>query len=138
MQTARNLMTPHPATVRVDATIRDAAHLFETSTVRHLPVVDKEGTLVGMLSDRDLHGVVLPRFTQPEHASEFRDVFSASVATIMSGNVISVGEEATARHVVGVMLENKIGAVPVVNRRGALVGIVSYIDVLRQLPMYED
>jgi acetoin utilization protein AcuB len=135
MTTVRDLMTGTPATVRSDSTVRDAARLLATMSVRHLPVVDRNGRLVGMISDRDLHGVTIPRFASPEHAGEHRAALGASIATIMSSEVVSVGEEATLEHVVGLMLENKIGAVPVVNRSGGVVGIVSYVDVLHRLPL---
>jgi CBS domain-containing protein len=106
-------------------------------SVRHLPVVDRHGTLVGMLSDRDLHGVTLPHLSGPREAEEHRASLGASVATIMSTSVVSVGEHATLEHVAGLMVESRIGAVPVVSRDGTVLGIVSYIDLLRQLPRSE-
>src|SRR5579859_1270292 len=138
MMTTKHAMTGNPATVRPDAKVRDAARLIETLSVRHLPVVDKHGSLVGMVSDRDLRGVTIPQLMGPEHTADLRAALDASVATIMSTNVVTVGENASLRDVVGLMLENKIGAVPVVSRGGALVGIVSYVDVLRQMPLYDD
>src|SRR6476659_542610 len=47
-------MTEGPVTISMSATVRDAVRLLQTLEVRHLPVVDEDGTLVGMLSDRDL------------------------------------------------------------------------------------
>ncbi len=136
MRTAKELMTRNPATVRANATIREAAVALQSLAVRHLPVLDRDGGLVGMLSDRDLHSVTIPRFMGPEHAAELRAHLEESVATIMSKNIVSVGEKATIDHIVGLLLENKVGAVPVVNRNGALVGIISYVDILRCLPLY--
>jgi acetoin utilization protein AcuB len=129
-------MTHNPATVFADTTIRDAAVALQRLDVRHLPVLDRRGGLVGMVSDRDLHSVTIPRLMEAEQAMELRAALEASVATIMSPNVISVGEDATLADVVGLMLEKKIGALPVLNGSGRLVGIVSYMDVLRQLPLY--
>jgi acetoin utilization protein AcuB len=138
MTTAQELMTEKPTTVRSDSPIREAAHLLQTVAVRHLPVLDAHGRLVGMLSDRDLHGVLVPRLMAPEHAAELRAAFDATVATIMSTNVITAGADASLGFVVGLMLENKIGAVPIVSRGGAVVGIVSYVDVLRHMPLYPE
>jgi acetoin utilization protein AcuB len=131
-------MTDRPATVRTDTKVRDAAHLMQTLAVRHLPVLDAHGVLVGMVSDRDLHGVTIPKFLEPERAAELREALEAPVATIMSRNVVSVGQQATASQIVALMIEHRIGAVPVVDPAGSLVGIVSYMDVLRHLPLYED
>jgi acetoin utilization protein AcuB len=138
MLTTKHLMTENPLTIRSDAKVRDAVRLVETLSVRHLPVVDNDGRLVGMISDRDLRGVTAPQLMGSEHAADLRAALEASVSTIMSTNVVTVGENATLRDVVGSMLENKIGALPVVNRSGSVVGIVSYLDVLRQLPIYDD
>jgi acetoin utilization protein AcuB len=136
MRTAKELMTHNPTTVFADTTIRDAAVTLQRLDVRHLPVLDRRGSLVGMVSDRDLHNVTIPRLLEPEQARELRTALEASVATIMSPNVVSIGEDATIADVVGLILEKKIGALPVVNGSGRLVGIVGYMDVLRQLPLY--
>jgi CBS-domain-containing membrane protein len=61
MITAHDLMTEDPVTVSMMGKVQDAARLLQSLDVRHLPVVDEEGTLVGMLSDRDLRGVHFPR-----------------------------------------------------------------------------
>jgi acetoin utilization protein AcuB len=135
---ARELMTKSPKTVEPETTVRDATRLLETLAVRHLPVVDKNGALVGMITDRDLHRVTVPRLVAAEATRELREALDASVATLMSPHVISVGEHASTAHVVGLMLENKIGAVPVVDGTGVLVGIVSYMDVLRHLSLHDE
>ncbi|HZU85814.1 MAG TPA: CBS domain-containing protein [Polyangiaceae bacterium] len=135
MTTARDLMTKGPVTVSPRTTVRQAARLLYTLDVRHLPVVDEEGTLVGMLSDRDLRGVALPLDVDGEHVADRRAALDAPVATLMSGDVISVDLEDDAAVVVELMIDHRIGAIPVVDADGAVVGIVSYVDVLRELPL---
>lgn len=138
MTIARDMMTEHPATLRADATILEAARTLYTRAVRQLPVVDQDGILVGMLTDLEVQRVTVPGLVGPDHAPELRRAMRAPVATIMRRNVLAVGENASLQETVGAMLENGIGAIPVVGAGGALVGIVSYMDVLRQLPLYED
>jgi acetoin utilization protein AcuB len=135
MLTARDLMTEKPVTIRANATVRRAAELLQTLDIRHLPVVDEGGNLVGMLSDRDLRSVSIPFVLGDEYVGTVRAALDARVATIMNSDVLSVDEEADAAEVVDLMLDNKIGAVPVLDGDGALVGIVSYMDVLRALPL---
>lgn len=53
----------------------------------------------------------------------------------MSSNVLSVDTEADVAEIVDLMLEHKVGAVPVINGDGALAGIISYMDVLREMPL---
>jgi acetoin utilization protein AcuB len=113
---ASDVMTKRPATIRETASIGQAADLLQTLEVRHLPVIGDDGRLAGMLSDRDV------RTVDPE----------ARVADLMSTDVISVESESEIEEIVELMLEHKVGAVPVVDGDGSLVGIVSYMDVLRE------
>lgn len=138
MMTARELMTKEPIAIDPTATVSEAAELLQTLDVRHLPVVDDRGALVGMLSDRDLRSLTVPAYSGGEYVGDVRTKPDAAVASLMSGNVLSIDDEAKASEVVEIMLEHKVGAVPVVDADGMLVGIISYIDVLRALPIEDD
>ncbi len=135
MLTARDLMTESPAVIDVTATLRTAIDRLQALEIRHLPVVDSDGELVGMISDRDLRALAIPFVLDSENVSIVRQALDASVASVMSSDVIAVDEDADAAEIVDLMLDNKIGAVPVVDGDRALVGIVSYVDVLRALPL---
>jgi len=111
-------MTKRPTFVRESTRVREAVDLLHTLEIRHLPVVNAEREIVGMLSDRDLRDVQ-------------RDGMESRVCDVMSSNVFAVEEEDEIEDAVELMLENKIGAVPVVDGDGLLVGIISYVDVLR-------
>lgn len=135
MLVASELMTENPQTIRATAKVARAVELLQTLDIRHLPVVDEEGVLVGMLSDRDLRGLQIPYFVSGEYAGNLQTALEAKVSSLMSSDVISVDSEADAAEIVDLMLDNKIGAVPVVDADGLLVGIISYIDVLRALSL---
>ncbi|HET7344030.1 MAG TPA: CBS domain-containing protein [Methylomirabilota bacterium] len=129
--TARELMTPDPATVSPTATIAEAWDLMREMDIRHLPVVDGE-IVVGMLSDRDLGNLDVGRLLTEEGAEALRRRLTHPVIQIMSSDVVAAEPETDVSELVGIFLEQKVGAIPVVmpdNRR--IVGIVSYIDVLR-------
>ena len=116
------VMTPRPRTIRPTDTVEKAIDVLENAEFRHLPVVDDEGALVGILSDRDL-------------GSRRKREFDAEtrVEDLMSGSVVSLTIDAEIGDAVDAMLEQRIGAVPVVDGNGRLRGIVSYVDVLRAL-----
>lgn len=118
MTTARELMTESPTAIDATATLRTAIDRMATLDIRHLPVVDTNGALIGMLSDRDLRGQ-----TQLDDA----------VASIMSAPPICVQADADSSCAIDAMLYYKIGAVPVVDGEKTLLGIVSYVDVLRMM-----
>ncbi|WP_437483289.1 CBS domain-containing protein [Sorangium sp. So ce1014] len=135
---AAELMTENPRTVRVDDPIAEAVDVLQTTDFRHLPVLDEQGELVGMLSDRDLRGLQLPYSANTAVVDAARQktgvpVSTMPVSTIMSGNVVSVGPDADMTELMELMLEHKIGALPVVDAEGALLGIVSYVDIFRRI-----
>lgn len=129
-------MTEDPITLRPNAKVREAVRLLQSMEIRHLPVVDEEQGLVGMLSDRDLRGVSLPHLIDERWFGDLRMAMEEAVSTVMSSDVLSVDMETEARDIIELMLEHKVGAVPVVDADGGLVGIVSYMDVLRELAVF--
>ena len=131
--TAHEIMTSDPATVTPSATIAEAWDLMRELDIRHLPVVDGEA-LVGMLSDRDLANLDLTRLLTEEGADALRRRLARPVVQLMSTDVVAAEPETEVSELVTLLLEHKVGAIPVVTpdtRR--IVGIVSYIDVLRVL-----
>lgn len=115
--TAVDLMTAYPQTVRPDTPLIDAASIMERRGIRHLPVVDRTSTLVGMLSERDVHGA----------AGDLR------VADVMSAPPIAVPFDASLQECARHFTDRRVGALPVIDRFGALLGILSYVDLLRPL-----
>lgn len=125
------IMTENPATVTVSDTIGGALDILNELDIRHLPVVEGD-RLVGLLSDRDLRTYALParvEFNNPQKAAARLE---HSVSELMTGDVVAVSPEDDVVDLVRLMIDHKFGAVPVVDPvDGALVGIVSYLDVLR-------
>jgi acetoin utilization protein AcuB len=131
--TARDLMTSNPVTISPQATIAEAWDLMRELDVRHLPVLDGE-ELVGMLSDRDVGTLDVGRLLTDDDADTLRRRLARPVIQVMSSDVVSAEPESEVSDLVALFLEHKVGAIPVVlpeSRR--IVGIVSYIDVLRRL-----
>ena len=128
---SRNILSVSPT-----ATVREAIRLIEDSEVRHLPVVDG-GRLLGILSDRDLREFRIPLMVEIERFGDAdRDqadaLLNTPVSEIMAADVVSVDSTETIESVIDAMIEYKVGAVPVIDRdTDELVGIVSYVDVLR-------
>ena len=134
MPIARDLMTQTPATVLATDPVRKAVTLMRAFDVRHMPVVDEDGALVGILSDRDLRALTLPWLVADELAAAIEASFAAPVSAVMSSDVLSVNTEDDVRDIVDIIIEHRIGAVPVIDNDGILVGTVSYVDVLRAWP----
>jgi CBS domain-containing protein len=130
---SRNILSVEPT-----ATVREAIRLIEDSEVRHLPIVEADtNRLLGIVSDRDLREFRVPLMVEIERFGDAdRDrtdaLLNTPIADVMAGDVVSVDSSETIESVIDAMLEYKVGAVPVIDRHtDELVGIVSYVDVLR-------
>lgn len=129
--TAGDLMTANPTTVTPQTTTAEAWDLMRELDVRHLPVVDGQ-TLVGMLSDRDFGNLDVSRLLTAEGADALPRRLTLPVIQIMSTDVVAVEPDTEMDEIIAALLEHKIGALPVVlPGTRQIVGIVSYIDVLR-------
>jgi CBS domain-containing protein len=130
---ARDLMTANPVTTTPEANLAEVWDLMRELEIRHVPVVQR-GTLVGMLSDRDLGHLDMARVLAVEGAEGLRQEFAMPIVNVMSSDVICVEPETELADVVELLLEHKVGALPVVwPDTREVIGIVSYIDVLRAL-----
>lgn len=128
---AADLMTADPVTVQPDDDVSTAFSLLQESTIRHLPVVNENDELVGMVSDRDLRALLVPHFFRQDVVENIVTRARAPISTLMSSNVVSVDMEDDTSLIAELMVEHKIGAIPVVDADAKLVGIVSYLDLLR-------
>ncbi len=136
---ATDIMSSQLVTLGPTATVRDAIRLLEDLEIRHLPIID-DGKLIGMVSDRDLREYRLPltaELEDPDYASE---LLETPISHVMQGDVISLDSGESLRTAVDLMLEYGVGAVPVIDRHSEeLLGIVSYVDVLRAVrPSLDD
>lgn len=117
-------MTKSLVSVRWDYPVADAYKLMQEKNIRHLPVVDQDGNLSGMLSDRDVKRAMSPSFPGFNKGS--------LVGDFMNWPVISVEQTTPLVKAVKMMMEEKISAL-LVTRGSAAVGIITTEDMLRIL-----
>lgn len=111
--------------------LRELLNAMNERDVRHIPIVE-HGELVGMVSDRDLRLYLGEIFTDLSEHSSQRVRLETPARDIMQEKPISVSPTADGSEMVELLLENKIGALLVVEPGlGALRGIVSYEDILQ-------
>ncbi len=121
-------MTHDPVVVSPRHSLADALRLTRERRIRHLPVVDG-GVLVGIVSDRDVRLAMPSPLTEPdERRIEFLD--RTTVRDIMRTEVDSIGPLDTLEDAAKLMRRRRIGALPVVDAHGAVLGILSESDVL--------
>lgn len=115
-------------TVPASGVLRDVIDLMAAGSVRHVPVVDELGQLLGMVSDRDVRRA-LPRSGLQSKTAESA-VLHTPVRELMTRNPITLDRGARMKEAVELFLRTGVGALPIVED-GALVGILSQRDVLR-------
>ena len=129
-RTVSEFMTPNPICAKPTSTVSEVAELLLDAGVRHLPIVD-EGRLVGIVSDRDVRTIAGSYLNMP---AELTARPYPCVTDFCNADVITVSPADDIVEVIDLMLDHKIGAVPVVDSRDQkLVGIVTYVDVLREV-----
>jgi CBS-domain-containing membrane protein len=112
-----DLMSTAVISVRASEPVSEAHAEMQVGVVRHLPVIDDRGRLVGILSDRDVLRSTTARRPQ-------------NVADIMTRDVVTVRPEEAAHRAASAMLDHKISSLLVVDDTETLVGVVTMTDYL--------
>ena len=129
--TIEEIMTANPISISASSPVQSAIWLMRDRDIRHVPVLD-EGELVGMISDRDVRSFLLPSLAEFETPAKARNLLRSPVSELMKTDVLTVSAESEVRDVIDLMLEEKVGAIPVIDDvTNTLEGIVSYVDILR-------
>jgi CBS domain-containing protein len=130
--TAADVMTPWPITVHPDALLSTAVGTMVQRRIRHLPVVDRESTLVGMLSESDLRAAIGDPIQY--HASRY-DLPTAElrVRDAMTAPAFAMPFDTPLADLARKLADERLAAILITDKFGALIGIVSYVDALRVL-----
>lgn len=128
----KEVMTPNPVTIEPDMSVTKAQRLMRDDQIRHLPVIRKGKGLVGLLT-RDALNRALPSELSSLSIWEINyHLANIQVRQVMVKKVLTVTEDVTVEEAARILIENKIGSLPVM-RAGQLVGIVTDVDLLQAL-----
>jgi acetoin utilization protein AcuB len=126
----RDRMSRTPITITGDIAVIDALNLMKAKSVRHLPVVNKDGRIVGMVSEKDLL-YASPSPVTSLNVWEVREMLHLlTVNKVMNAKVITIDEGEPLEDAAVLMSANKIGALPV-TREKSLVGIITETDLFK-------
>jgi acetoin utilization protein AcuB len=125
-------MTRNLVTIGDDASIDEALQVMRERQVRRLPVVDKAGKMIGIVSDKDLlHAAPSPAASLSIYEMHYL-LSKLTVKRVMSTPVITVGPDTALEEAARIMADNKIGGLPVI-QDGRLIGIITETDVFKLL-----
>jgi len=142
----KNRMTPNPTTIAPDAPYSQAVRIIRENKFHHLPVVDKKGKLIGIVTEADLLHASPSAATSLSIYELNYLLAKLTVREVMSSPVITVLEDAPLEEAAKIMVNNRIGCLPVMrdgdpstssprSRSGqagqTLVGIITETDIFK-------
>ncbi|OZS45774.1 CBS domain-containing protein [Photobacterium sanguinicancri] len=123
-------MTRKVITITAETGLREAFFKMRDEGIRHLPVIDQNNTVIGMVSDRELRRPGWVDET-PDIGHDYDLSDDLHIGDVMITDVIHVRTYDTLTKAVATLLDNTIGAAPVFDKTGDLVGMLSAVDLLR-------
>jgi acetoin utilization protein AcuB len=123
-----DVMTRDPLTVTPSETVGQAEELMAENKIRQLPVV-RGRELVGIITDRDLRSFLSSSLLSTPDARD--QALSTKVIDVMTTDPLTLASDDELQEAVQLLLDEKIGGIPVVDEAEGLVGIVTYVDMLR-------
>lgn len=133
--TVRDVMTPHVYTVKGEQTLAEVARLMVERDIRAVPVVDDGGSLVGIVTHRELLRHLVPEFQHRSKSGEYRrggDARVVPVRELMARSVLCLSEDQPLADVASLMNAKDVDRFPVV-REGVVVGFLTRADLIRRL-----
>jgi acetoin utilization protein AcuB len=126
----RERMTHPVIVIRPDTPMYNALNLMRKERIRRLPVVDKKGQLVGIVSERDLLHASPSRATSLSIWEVNYLLSKVAIDEVMTREVISISEDTPIEEAARIMADNKIGGLPIV-RDDKVVGIITETDLFK-------
>jgi CBS domain-containing membrane protein len=124
----RDLMSAEVVTLGRDETLDIADRIMHLGRIRHMPVVDDEGHLCGLVSQRDLFRGALASALGMARSAQSRLLGALLVREVMCASPITTTADTPLGDAAAIMLRRKIGCLPVVDGDNRLVGIITEAD----------
>jgi acetoin utilization protein AcuB len=123
-------MTSDPITISSAVFLPEARRILNEFHIRHLPVVDRENKLVGIVSDRDLRSAYPSSVTsRGDKILAFEQVEKTTVADMMTTTCSTLGPDATLDDALLIFDRDKVGGIPVVSEDNVVLGMFSLLDL---------
>ena len=129
----QNWMTTDVVSVGPDTSLLKVGKLMKDHHIRRIPVVDENGQVIGIISDRDVRDASPSKATTLDMYEMHYLLAELKAKNIMTAKPITVKPTDTVEQAALIMLDNKVGGLPVVDDSGKLVGIISDHDVFKAL-----
>ncbi|MDF2548720.1 CBS domain-containing protein [Anaerosolibacter sp.] len=145
---AKEIMNRNVITVNQEMTVDEVVKILLEHRISGVPVLDEAGKVTGIVSETDLiyreknlhipsfisilQGIVFLESTKDlEH--QVKKMAAYKVKDVMTKNVITVSEETDLNRIVDIIIDQKVNRLPVVDREGKLLGIITRSDILKHI-----
>ncbi|MFN4217775.1 MAG: HPP family protein [Candidatus Bipolaricaulia bacterium] len=137
----KEVMTRDLTAAEPSMTVRELIELFHRSGLSSVPVVNEEGRILGIISERDIIEGALPGYFEVLHgitnmghlSQKLREIEHDRIEFYMTPDVIKIEEDEDDLTAADLMIRKNVKALPVVNKDGILVGMLRRIDLLKDL-----
>lgn len=140
----RQIMTKDLTSVEKDTSVKELIFILKNSELANMPVVDEEGKLIGVVSEKDLIKAALPGYFEMLHSTSFipdmnqlakklTQIADDPIEKYLHKDVIFVREDDDDLQAADLIIRKNVKNLPVVDKDGRLVGLVKRINLLQHL-----
>jgi len=145
---ARNIMTTAVVKVTTETSIGELSKVLLENKVSGVPVVDEEGTLMGIVSEADIIKdniqIQFPFYFDPlmvssfavdfeKYSKDIKDYLNTKVKTIMNHRVKTANPSTPVSEIADIMVSNKVNRVPIIDKDKKIVGIITRADIIKSM-----
>ncbi len=133
----KTIMIKEPYVININESFSKTWDMFKTYDIRHLPIVDDNGILKGIITQRDLYRIESPRMTlDGELMYEKESLDGHILKYVMTKDVFTLSSKDTIGTAIQAMIREKYGCIPIVNEHRYLVGIITRANILKTVAEY--
>jgi len=140
----REIMTKDLTAEDKSIPVKELIFILNSAEMSSMPIVDEEGTLIGVISEKDLIKAALPGYFEMLHSTSFipdmnqlakklTQIADDPIEKYMQRDIISIEEDDDDLQAADLIIRKNLKSLPVVNKEGRLVGVVKRIDLLEHL-----
>lgn len=130
-----SLMCKKLITLSMDAPLSKAKEIFESNKIHHLLIIDDEGLLAGVMTDRDLYKHLSPTIGTNQETHRDTALMQKKVHQIMARNLITSQAQQSLNEAVLLFYDNHISCLPVIDKESKPIGVITWRDILKVLAL---
>jgi len=130
-----NMMSRKLITLSMDSTLANAKEIFESNNIHHLLVTDDDGTLAGVINDRDLYKHLSPTVGTSQETHRDTALMQKKLHQIMSRELTTAQAHLSLTKAILMFYDNHISCLPIINEDNLAIGIITWRDVLKVMAL---